>query len=298
MKPVQYRNRRPIEYTPHDIRLALKSKRYYTRDFIIKRRRRKLPGIFVGVSGIIVLLAGELIQGGFGIVLFAIGTVLTAAGAHFEILNRVSHQYGYFIVPVIAVMLCMVYVIRPQTFTPLLPKQYESLLTHFSSGFPFNSTELTVIFGGRDGVSVKYTRKQLEEAKKDSLSETRTGIPFEAYLDNGKLFLNADVFAGTDVPPIRIRGNVIHGLPYRWDGNYNSRALEVVSADTMPVFQLVYISEDSIRIRGVFQLKGGLAIVDESGVSWAQKNRVLFYGTRSIFKYPSWKFQHQLKSPF
>jgi hypothetical protein len=298
MKPVQYRNRRPLEYLPHDLRLTLKTKRYYSRDFFIFRRPRKLPGLFVGGGGVLFLLAGEFIQGGLGIVLFMVGAVFMAVGVHFEIINRIHHQYKYFIVPVIAVMLCAVYVIRPQAFGPLLPKQYASELSHFSSGFPFSSAELTVVFGGKDGVSATYTRKQLELAKKDSLSESPTQLPFKAYLDSGKLFLDANVFAGSDQPSIRIRRNVIHGLPFGWDGNYSSRALEIVSADTLPVFQLLFMSEDSIRIRGVFQVQQGLVIVDESGVSTAQKKRVLFYGTRPIFKYPSWKFPHQFMSWF
>ena len=264
---------------------------------MILRRHRKLPGIIVGAGGVVVLLAGEMVQGSLGIVLFVAGAVLVAIGTHFEIINRVHHQFKYFIVPVVAVILCVVYVIRPQTFGALLPKQYVTQLSHFTSGFSFNSPELTVIFGGQDGVSASYTKKQLELAKNDSLSELPTQVPFKAYLDSGKLFLDANVFAGSDQPPIRIRRNVIYGLPFGWDGNYSSRALEIVSADTMPVFQIVFTSEDSIRVRGVFQDQQGLVIVDGTGVSTAQKKRVLFYGTRPIFKYPSWKFPHQLISP-
>ncbi len=295
MKPVQYRNRRPLEYLPHDIRLSLKSRRYYTRDFIIRRKRRKLPGIIVGATGIVLLLAGELIQGNFGIVLFLIGAALLAVGIHFEILNRLIHQYKYFVVPAVVLVLFVVYLFRPQTFTPIIPKQHVTLLAHYSSGFPFDSTGVTFVFGGGDRITATYTKRQLEEEKNDSLSGSRTQVPFKAYLDRGKLFIDTDIFAGPDLPPILIRRNVIRRLPYGWDGNYNNRALEIVSADTMPVFQLVYISENRIRVNGVFQTQGGLVIADESGVSSAQGKRVLFYGTRPIFKYPSWKYPHRLK---
>ncbi|HQT92257.1 MAG TPA: hypothetical protein PL001_09565, partial [Candidatus Kryptobacter bacterium] len=105
---------------------------------MILRRHRKLPGVIVGASGVVVLLAAELVQGSLGIVLFVAGAVLLAVGTHFEIINRVHHQYKYFIVPVIAVMLCAVYVIRPQTFGALLPKQFVTQLSHFTSGFSFN----------------------------------------------------------------------------------------------------------------------------------------------------------------
>jgi hypothetical protein len=298
MKPVQYRNRRPVEYVPNDFRLALKSRRYYDREFIIRRKRRKLPGIFVGAAGIAFIVAGELIHGTLGLILFAFGSLLVAVGGHFELINRMGHQYKYFIVPVIALIILLVYWFRPETFGPLLPRQYVTQLSHLSSGFPFNSSRLTLVFGGAERTTFTFTKLQLEQAKKDPLSDSISQIPFKAYLDSGKLFFDADIFAGTDVPPIRMRHNVIRGLPYRWDGNYSGHALEIVTADTLPVFQLVYMSEDSIRIKGVFQVQGGLVIVDESGVLTARGKRVLFYGTRPIFKYPSWRFPHQRLSPF
>jgi hypothetical protein len=296
MKPVQYRNRRPLEYLPHDLRLTLRSKRYYDRDFVVLRKYRKLPGLLVGISGLVILLAGELTKGSLGIVLFGAGAILMAVGTHFEIMNRLHHQYKYFIVPAVVVMLFGVYLFQPKIFAPLLPKQYVTELAGFSSGFPFDSTGLTVTFGGKDGVSATYTKRQLELAKNDSLPDSPTQAPFKAYLDSGKLFFDANVFAGSDQPPIQIRRDVIHGLPFGWDGNYSGRALEIVSTDTLPVFQLLFTSEDSVRIRGVFQVRQGLIIVDESGVSTAQKRRVLFYGTRPIFKYPSWKYPHQIMS--
>ncbi|MCL4540655.1 MAG: hypothetical protein M1378_13840, partial [Bacteroidetes bacterium] len=187
MKPVQYRNRKPIEYLPNDFRLALKSRRYYSRVYVARWKRRKLPGIFVGASGIVLLLASELIQGTLGIVLFVNAAVLIAIGAHFEIINRVIHQYKFFIVPAIAAVLFLAYLLRPQTFGPLLPKQDVTQLSHFSSGFPFRSTKLTVMLGGGDRASVTYTKKQLEDAKSDSLSGSGTRLPFTVYLEDGKL---------------------------------------------------------------------------------------------------------------
>lgn len=250
----------------------------------------------MGAVGIVLVAAGELIKGPIGLILFIAGAVLVVLGIHFEILNRLVYQYKYFIVPTAVLVLFGVFLFRPQTFSPLLPRQYVSQLYRSSAGFPFNSKKLTVIFGGADRVSVTYTRKELEKAKTDSVSRTIGGIPFVAYLDSSKLYINANIYAGADSPPIHMRRNVVSGLPYRWDGNYNNRALEIVTPDTLPVFQLVYESIDTIRVRGVFQAKGELVIADESGVSEAQGKRVLFYGTRAIFKYPSWKYPGQLIS--
>ncbi len=296
MKPVEYRNRNPIEYVSNDFRLALKSMRYHSREYIAKWKRKKLPGIPVGTAGVVILLAGELIQGATGTVLFEIGVALFAVGAHFEIVNRIVYQYKYFIVPAVAAALFLVYLIRPQVFGIVLPRQYVTELSHFSSGFPLTSTKLTVILGGGDKAAVTSTKKQLEEAKGDSLSGTGARLPFVIYLDRGKLFIEADVFAGGDRPPILIRRNVIYGLPYGWDGNYDSGALEIVSADTLPMFQLIFKSEDEIRVNGVFRSQGKLVIADQSGVTSVQGKLVLFYNTKPVFKYPSWKYPHQRSS--
>lgn len=181
MKPAEYRNRSPVEYLPNDFRLALKSARYRSRVHIPRRKRRKLPGVFVGATGIVILLAGELIKGTFGLALFAVGAILIAVGVHFELLNRLIRQYKYFIVPVTAVALFLVNWFWPQAFGPLLPRQYVTELSHFSSGFAFNSTKFTVTFGGGERMSMTYTKKQLEQAKNDSLSGSRAQIPFKAY---------------------------------------------------------------------------------------------------------------------
>lgn len=289
MNPVQYRNHKPLEYLPNDFRIALKSRRFYTRSFIFRRKRRKLPGIFVGSVGLAFLLISELIKGGIGLRLFGAAAALVAAGAHFEMINRIVRQYKYFVVPGAVLAVLLIYLVRPQIFNPILPKQFVSRLAGFSSGFDFSSNKITLLFGIKKRSAATYTRKQLQDNNDDSLYISGRRIPLKIYLDKGKLFLDADVFAGADASPIRIRRDVIYGLPYGWDGNYTKNALEIVSADTLPVFQFVFISRDSVLVRGVFTAGTGLVIVDESGILDAKGKRVLFYGTQAIFKYPSWK---------
>lgn len=251
--------------------------------------RRKLPGILVGSGGVVLLLASELIQGVLGNLLFIIAVLAIATGGHFEIVNRVFPQFKYFIVPIIAVILTIVYSVQPQFFQPILPKQEATQLSHFSSGFPFRSDELTLTFGGGEGASFTLSRKDLEQAKTSSTFRFGAQIPFNAYVDRGKLFIDINVFTGADLSPIHIKRNAILDLPDRWDGNYDYHALEIVNADTVPVFQLAYISEDHVVIKGIFPVQGGLAIADENGLSYVHGTRVLFYGTKPIFKYPSWK---------
>ncbi len=294
MNPIQYRNRRPLEYLPNDFRLAIKSKRFYSHIFLVRRKRRKLPGIFVGIVGMALLVTGELIAGSTGTALFVVSVGLIALGAHFELMNRLVRQFKYFVVPSVAAVICLAYVLIPQLFGPIMPRQHRTEVSRFSSGFHFDSRKLTVHIGGKGGFSVTYTKRQLEESKKDSASISGTAVPFTIYLDGGKLYVDADVFAGPDNPSIRIRRNTVEGMPFNWDGNYDSSAFEIVSPDTIPVFQLTYTLENNIMVKGVFRSQGRLVIADESGVIKTNSNRVLFYATKPIFKYPSWKYPHRL----
>lgn len=298
MKLPQYRNREPLQYRPYKFVKTRSSDRDFRRVYFPPKKRRKLPGVLVGSAGVVLLLVSELIQGVLGNVLFIIAVLSIATGGQFEIINRVFSQFKYFIVPIIAVILILVYLLRPQFFQPLLPKQDTTQLSHFSSGFPFSSNELTLTFGGGEGVSFTLPKRELEQGKTSSTFRFGAQIPFNAYVDRGKLFIDINVFAGTDLPLIHIKRNFIQDLPYRWDGDYDDHALEIVNADTVPVFQLMYMSEDHIVIKGIFPVQGGLAIADESGLSYVPGTRVLFYGTRPIFKYPSWKYPNKRISVF
>ena len=296
MKPVQYRNRKPLEYLPNDFRIALRTGRFRDFEFIIRRKKRKLPGIVVGSVGLALLITSEFVQETLGLILFAIAALITAVGIHFELINRIVRQYKYFVVPGAAAFLILAFMIWPRAFSIILPRQHVTLLSHFKAGFPVKSPKLVVMLGGGRKISMTYTKAQLEKAKPDSFQLSATAIPFRLYLDNGKLLIDADVFAGVNSPPIRIRRNVIHGLPFAWDGNYNSKAFEIISSDTIPVFQFICKSADSVVVKGVFRKGGELIIANQSGVSSVQGKRVLFYKTKPIFKYPSWKYPHELAS--
>lgn len=294
MKPTQYRNHRSLEYLPNDFRIALKSKRLRDFESILRTRKRRLPGIFTGSAGIALLILSELINSSIGTILFVLAALIALMGIHFEIVNRITRQYKYFIIPAASAMLLLAYIAWPQAFSAILPKQHVTLLSHYSAGFPLNAGKLTVMFGGGGRVSTTYTKGQLENVKRDSPSNSIMRIPLELRAEHDKLYLDADVFAGVNRPPIRIRRNVVSGLPYGWDGNYSGRALEIISADTIPVLQLYYVSADSIRINGVFKARGKLIIADGSGVSSVQGKLVLFYRATPMFKYPSWKYPNEL----
>ena len=293
MKPVQYRNRNPIEYHPNDFRKFLKAWRHYENIYIAKWKPRKLPGIAVGVTGIVTMILGELLQGSLGILLFFVAVVLIAIGAHFEVMNRVHLPHKYFIVPAAFIILVSVYLIRPQFFGFVVPREPITQLSLAPSGFAIDTDSLMVVVGGGQGYSLTFTQKQLEQAAGDSLSGTVSSLPLRLFLVSGRLFVDADIFAGSDLPPIRIRRNVVHGLPYRCDGNYDGSALEIVNADGMPVFQMVFESSNRLRVNGVFQSPTRLIIADNSGITMAQGKRVLFYGIRPMFRYPSRKYLRQ-----
>jgi hypothetical protein len=293
VKLPQYRNRQPLEYRPHIYVSPRRISEGHRRYYVAKWKPKKLPGVLVGINGIVVLLASEFIHESIGILLFLVGFILLLTGAHFEIVNRAHFQQKYFIVPITVVTLALAYLILPKFFQSILPRQDIPHLTGFSSGFPIASDTVTFSFGGGRGVSFTYTRKELEQAKAVKYAPAEGQIPFRPYVDGGRLFFDADVYVSPDHQPIQIRRNTVGELPFRWDGNSSNRALEIVNADTMPVFQLLYKSADSVLVRGIFPVQDRLAIADESGLSYVQGKRVLFYGANRIFKYPSWKYPKQ-----
>ncbi len=294
MKPAQYRNHRPLEYLPNDFRIALKTKRLRDFEFILRRRKRRLPGIVTVSAGIALLVMSELINGGIGGALFILAAPITMFGIHFELVNRIARRYKYFVVPAASTMLLLAYAAWPQAFSVIVPKQHVTLLSRYSAGFPLNARKLTVTLGGGGRVSATYTKEKLDSAKGDSIPGSTMRIPLDFYTENNRLYVDADVFAGVNHPPIRIRRNVVSGLPHGWDGNYSNVALEIISADTIPVLQIYYVSADSIRVNGVFRAGGKLVIADGSGVSSVQGKLVLFYRATPMFKYPSWRYPNEL----
>jgi hypothetical protein len=75
--------------------------------------------------------------------------------------------------------------------------------------------------------------------------------PIKLYVEERRLFADVTIL---DSPssPIEVRHNEYVVRPTGWDKNSDSSALEIVDADLNPVFQMIYSSNYSILINGIF----------------------------------------------
>lgn len=122
--------------------------------------------------------------------------------------------------------------------------------------------------------------------------------PFKPYIENGKLFVDVNIYSESGFPPIKIIKNELHNLPDNWDRNFNNKALEIVNEDKKPVYQLIYKAPFNINIKGVFPIPGGVLVADDiKGVSMISYNNFpVKIKLSPIFKYPSWRYPGKYKN--
>lgn len=114
-----------------------------------------------------------------------------------------------------------------------------------------------------------------------------------AYVTNGSLFVDAQLYSGPNKPPLRLVHNKLEQRPAQWDRNYDGSAIEVIDQGGLPRFQLIYHDKHTIYLRGIFQFGDRALVVEE-------RNQRFFIGssadsmeTGALFKYPSRLYQGQ-----
>jgi hypothetical protein len=140
---------------------------------------------------------------------------------------------------------------------------------------------------------VSYKRSVIEKEPREPF-DFRDFKPLKMYLEDGKLYADVAIYAGTGLPPIRIERNVVYGKPSNWDMNYSSTALEIVTEEHKPVYQFIYKSPSKIVVNGIFPFPGGILLATEQGNVLNPIGTTMFRLKR-IFKYPAWKYrgEHQ-----
>ena len=71
--------------------------------------------------------------------------------------------------------------------------------------------------------------------------------PFSLYVEKGTFYADAAVTDGSGAPLIEIRKNNFTLKPPSWDSNHSPSALEVVDANTHPVFHMIRVDLTSLR---------------------------------------------------
>ena len=154
--------------------------------------------------------------------------------------------------------------------------------------FSENVEDFTFSLGER-GISVGYSKKDLEKRHIDSGFSLNGYRPVELYIENGQLYADVKIYSGSGLPPIEIIKNKLSNKPNDWDFNSNEKALEIVDENGTPVYQFFYKSPSHIVMNGIFPYPGGLILANENG---ATGNPILpsTFKLNRIFKYPSWKY--------
>lgn len=121
-------------------------------------------------------------------------------------------------------------------------------------------------------------------------------VPFNPHTFGGRLYLDVSVYGNKDFTPIVIKDNVATVLPSNWDKNHDDYAYEVVNENGDPIFQLIYKTQFSIVLNGIFPFPGGFILADKSGFRTGNSPFEVLH-LDQIFKYPSSQFQGQRITP-
>ena len=155
------------------------------------------------------------------------------------------------------------------TFADAINNNLEPVFSLGTSGMSFSNVKVPIKIGGFE--------------------------PFKPHIENGKLFVDVEIYSKTGFPPIKIINNKLYNLPTDWDRNSNDIALEIVNENLQPMYQLVYEKPFNLNIKGVFPNPSGAIIADDiRGVSFISYDRLQQFPAKfklkPIFKYPSWRY--------
>jgi hypothetical protein len=112
--------------------------------------------------------------------------------------------------------------------------------------------------------------------------------PIAFSLKNEQLLISTDLYQGESEPAVKLRDNAILEVPFGWDRNSNSSALEIVDGAGCPVFQFVRETPFQATLTGYFMGPSGKLMFADKGFEIGSKK--LRCELKQIFKYPSWKY--------
>lgn len=152
----------------------------------------------------------------------------------------------------------------------------------------FKEDRDNLMFSLGGGMTCGYSVEQL---RKGPATPFNFGghLPIKVYLKGRKLFADVEVFPGAGLPPIKIIGNKLSGLPPNWDSNKNESALEIVNQNFVPVYQFIYKNDGHVVLNGVFPFPSGVVLAD-AGKMVINPTMPAKLSLARLFKYPSWKY--------
>ena len=117
-----------------------------------------------------------------------------------------------------------------------------------------------------------------------------------AIMDNeDNFYVNVTITDGVNT--VSINYNKPTKLPRGWDFNYFGSQCEIVNSQLQPIFQMSYDATDSnVIINGIFPMGTDSVAVATNGGLLTMPTSSLDFSLNRLFKYPSWKYLHQLIS--
>jgi len=118
--------------------------------------------------------------------------------------------------------------------------------------------------------------------------------PITLYIENGKPYIDTQIYSLRGMPPIEIKHNEISNMPPNWDLNSNERALEIVDENNNPVFQYIYKTSSHIIFKGIIVgPRGELVLADKKlTICYVKPDN---FKLIKIFKHPAWRYPGQFE---
>jgi hypothetical protein len=168
--------------------------------------------------------------------------------------------------------------------------------------FPKPSHQVAVsIFGSpsQDNFSVNvgtYTNMtDTNELEQHPVDVAQIGLSqVTALMDKGKFFVNVTISDG--IRTVSINYDNPTKMPKGWDYNNIGSECEIVNAQLQPIFQMTYDSlHANVTINGIFPLdRSTVVVATNAGLLMGVPTTSVNFTLNRIFKYPSWKYPHQL----
>jgi hypothetical protein len=149
---------------------------------------------------------------------------------------------------------------------------------------------VTVSFGGaKAGNPTSITNWNISDL---------SGASINCNISNNRFFINANI-SWNGVDNYSISNLTFAGtMPGDWDRNYDTNAFEIVGPDGQVIFQEIYSLPEHVIVNGLFPgPQPGLMLgAFGSDIMIAPVGKILAKMTNRtpVFKYPSWKFPHEL----
>jgi hypothetical protein len=149
--------------------------------------------------------------------------------------------------------------------------------------------KLVTITIGNNTMSIMVGDEETEAKNDHDKLKNFFGIDlFTPYIKSNRLFIKAETPLATPQETIVMNDEWPQTIPKEWDRNFDKDSFEIVDDKGLPVFQVSYISGNSVQINGVFiSPKTGTISVAFGGFSPWSFDDGIFNARKAWFQYPS-----------